>query len=115
MSGITNGITTHILDTSRGEPAPGVAVRLEFQRGDEWQLLAQSVTDADGRARLAGADGWLLAGVYRLSFEVETYFEARQIETFYPLVQILFRAGERGHYHVPLLLSAFGYSTYRGS
>ena len=111
-------ITTHVLDTSRGRPAAGVAVTLEAQ-GDEgdWQTVGRGETDADGRLRslAEGADA-PAEGVYRLTFETESYFAADGVETFYPLAVVVFRVRDAAaHYHVPLLVSPFGYSTYRGS
>lgn len=110
-----NGLTTHILDTARGLPASGVLVRCEQSIKNEWVWLAESTTDADGRARLSSSAEILPPGTYRLTFEVENYFESQQTPAFYPLVQVIFAVREARHYHVPLLLSPFGYSTYRGS
>ncbi len=108
-----NGITTHILDVSRGLPAPDVAVRLEKSAGDTWVLVGELATDADGRARFL--DGAPQPGDYRLTFEVASYFDSTETPAFYPFVQITFTVREARHHHVPLLLSPFGYSTYRGS
>ncbi len=108
-----NGITTHVLDTSRGLPAPGVAVKLEKSTGESWIVLGETSTDSDGRARFSETAPDV--GVYRLTFEVGAYFEALRCPAFYPLVQITFTIREAKHHHVPLLLSPFGYSTYRGS
>jgi 5-hydroxyisourate hydrolase len=112
-----SAITTHILDTSRGRPAGGVRVVLEVQAGEGWQLLGQGRTDADGRLKnLLPADFDLRAGVYRLTFRTSDYFAAERIESFYPEVALSFIVNDAAaHYHVPLLLSPFGYSTYRGS
>ena len=107
-----NGISTHILDIARGLPAPNVPVQLEFERENGWQMLAQAATDADGRARLTAT---IETGTYRLTFDVAAYFEAREVEAFYPLVQLIFTVRDARHHHVPLLLSPFGFSTYRGS
>jgi 5-hydroxyisourate hydrolase len=109
------GISTHILDTTRGRPAAGVAVRLECLDAAGPALLAEGATDADGRARLL-ADA-PAPGTYRLTFAVGPYFEGRGVEAFYPEVQVQFslRPGAGDHFHVPLLLNPFGYSTYRGS
>ncbi|MGH9382908.1 MAG: hydroxyisourate hydrolase [Vicinamibacterales bacterium] len=111
-------ITTHVLDTAHGRPAAGVPVTLERQTaGEQWERIGQGETDSDGRLRtLMPEDSLLIAGVYRLVFDVATYFHARGSQSFYPSVVIVFEAvaGE-AHYHVPLLLSPFGYSTYRGS
>ena len=112
-----SGITTHVLDTSRGRPASGVAVRLEVEKAGGWQQIGDGVTDADGRARdLSPIDLVLTAGAYRLTFATGPYFAAQEIETFYREVVIVFTVSDLAqHYHVPLLLSPFGYSTYRGS
>jgi 5-hydroxyisourate hydrolase len=110
-------LSTHILDTSVGLPAPEVAVLCEAQDGNEWQLIAQGHTDADGRVKgLHGAHPLNVGGVYRLTFLTAPYFEAKQLKSFYPKVAVEFVVdGDRTHYHVPLLLNPFGYSTYRGS
>ena len=112
-----SAITTHILDTSRGRPAGGVRVVLEVQGDEGWKLLGQGRTDADGRLKdLLPADFDLQAGVYRLTFRTSEYFAAERVESFYPEVTISFNVTETAaHYHVPLLVSPFGYSTYRGS
>ncbi len=113
-----SAITTHVLDTSRGRPAAGVRVRLERRaRGDEWELLGAGETDADGRLRtLMTKDTLPEPGVYRITFETGAYFSARGVEGFYPEASIVFDVRDEGeHYHVPLLVSPFGYSTYRGS
>jgi 5-hydroxyisourate hydrolase len=113
-----SAITTHVLDTSRGQPAAGVTVRLEIESaGGAWQKLGVGTTDADGRARDLLPDAFVpAAGVYRLTFATAPYFAAHEIETFYREVVIVFAVNDpRQHYHVPLLLSPFGYSTYRGS
>ncbi|MFI5090718.1 MAG: hydroxyisourate hydrolase [Terriglobales bacterium] len=111
-----SAITTHVLDTSTGRPAAGVPVRLEKQAGGGWQSAGQGVTNQDGRIAdlLAGAK--LAPGTYRLTFDTTTYFSARKQPSFYPQVQVMFTVGDAAqNYHVPLLLSPFGYSTYRGS
>jgi 5-hydroxyisourate hydrolase len=111
-------ITTHVLDLATGRPARGVAVRLEIQRAERgWTALGDRVTDDDGRVRDLVADGARLdAGLYRLTFKTGDYFRARGQESFHPEVAIMFEVKDTGqHYHVPLLLSPFGYSTYRGS
>ena len=111
-----SAITTHILDISQGRPAQGVDVVLEFQ-ADDWQVLGTGVTDADGRVRtLLAPDHPLQAGQYRLTFATGAYFAAQNITSFYPEVSVTFFIQDTAqHYHVPLLLSPFGYSTYRGS
>ena len=109
-------ITTHVLDVSLGKPAVNVTVRLARQDGAAFVELASGVTDADGRVTTLLAPGALTRGIYRLSFDVGAYFAASQRSTFYPSVDVVFVVDHpEQHHHVPLLLSPFGYSTYRGS
>jgi len=113
-----SAITTHILDISRGSPAAGVSVLLEHETQHEgWQFAGKGITDNDGRLRLLQEQDELFpTGHYRLTFDTGAYFSDRQIESFYPQVSIFFTVRDAAqHYHVPLLLSPFGYSTYRGS
>jgi len=110
-------ISTHVLDTAAGRPAAGVGVTLERVSARETLALGVGVTDVDGRVRdLLAAGATLVEGTYRLRFDVGEYFGRGGRDAFYPEVVVTFRvaAGEE-HYHVPLLLSPFGYSTYRGS
>ena len=110
-----SGITTHVLDTSRGRPAEGVPVRLERRHADGWQAVGDSRTDRDGRARDL-VSGSPEAGTYRLTFDTASYFATTGGSGFYPVVAIVFEVRDPAeHHHVPLLLSPFGYSTYRGS
>ena len=105
-------VSTHVLDASAGIPASGVHVVLEGRAADgSWEIARQAETDGDGRARFP-AD--VTAGEYRLTFGTGGYFAARGIASFYPEVTVTFSVAS-GHYHVPLLLSPFAYSTYRGS
>jgi 5-hydroxyisourate hydrolase len=107
-------ISTHVLDTSSGLPAVDVAVTLERQDGGEWRAVSRAATDADGRVRELVTER--AAGTYRLTFGVDRYFSARGQETFYPFVTVVFTIRNPGeHHHVPLLVSPFSYSTYRGS
>lgn len=107
-----SAVTTHVLDAARGKPAQGIAARLETADG---KRLADGVTNADGRIGDLGPD-YLSAGDYRLTFATGEYFAAQQVDTFYPQVTITFRiADPTQHHHVPLLLSPFAFSTYRGS
>lgn len=111
-------ISTHILDTARGTPANGVHVELELQNTDDsWTPLAEAWTDEDGRVKpFFLVETHLSAGTYRLVFDTEAYFATQETEFFYPQVTVVFKIGdEPQHYHVPLLISPFGYSTYRGS
>jgi 5-hydroxyisourate hydrolase len=111
-------ITTHVLDTAHGRPARGVAVTLEIARSPgEWTELARGVTDGDGRiGRFDPPLPPLEPAVYRLRFATGAYFAAMGTRGFYPEVSVVVQIDEPAqHYHVPLLLSPFGYSTYRGS
>jgi 5-hydroxyisourate hydrolase len=111
-------VSTHVLDITQGQPAKDVPVRLERRDASgAWRLLAAARTDQDGRcAQLWPEKETLTPGLYRLGFETATYFAARKLEGLYPLVEITFqvREGEE-HFHIPLLLSPNGYTTYRGS
>ncbi len=110
-------ITTHILDISRGKAAAGVAVLLERKEGQGWKELARGATNADGRVEgLLPAGSRAEAGVYRLTFESEAYFKAQNTASFYPSISVTFNLTQPSeHHHVPLLLSPFGFSTYRGT
>ena len=109
------GISTHILDTSRGRPAEGVTVTLHAQQDGGWKELARGVTNADGRVKPL-LETIPAAGVYRISFEIAPYYARLDTESFYPSVSVDFRVhAPSEHYHVPLLLNPFGFSTYRGS
>ncbi len=110
-------ITTHVLDTTRGLPAQSLPITLFTQTNTGWQELAAGVTNADGRiVGLLADDVVLASGVYRMHFATKTYFESNKEQGFYPYVDIVFELdGSNTHYHIPLLLTAFGYSTYRGS
>jgi 5-hydroxyisourate hydrolase len=108
-------VTTHVLDTARGEPAAGVAVRLERVSNVGPEEIGRASTDADGRVKDIGPPQ-LPAGVYRLVFAVAEYLARQDQPAFFPEVAVTFAVtGEAPHYHVPLLLSPFGYTTYRGS
>ena len=111
-------ISTHVLDTALGAPAAGVAVSLErVEARDRMIAISHGVTDADGRVTaLAPVNANVAPGAYRLCFHVAKYFAATQRTSFYNEISVNFIVGtEAQHYHVPLLLSPFGYSTYRGS
>ena len=112
------GLSTHVLDTARGRPAAGVSVLLESaSAGKAWTEVGRGVTNADGRVpSLLPAGVSLAAGSYRLTFETGAYFAAAGVQGFYPSVPVVVEIRDPAvHYHVPLLLSPFGYSTYRGS
>lgn len=106
-------LSTHVLDTARGRPAGGMPVRLDRYEGAGWRALAEDVTDDDGRLKDLPADA---EGTYRLRFGTGPYFAARREPTFYPEVGVVFEITDAAeHHHVPLLVSPYGYSTYRGS
>jgi 5-hydroxyisourate hydrolase len=107
-------LSTHVLDASAGQPAAGVAVSLSLAGpGGGWVPVESGETDGDGRHRFGAATE---AGVYQLAFGTGAYFAGRGVAAFYPEVTVTFIVADPGaHYHVPLLLSPFAYSTYRGS
>lgn len=113
-------VTTHILDTTKGKPVEGVTIVL-FQQNPEdpvttgWRQIAIGTTNIDGRIPdLLQQDAILQPGIYRVRFETKEYFEKQAIQTFYPFIEITFTITGSEHYHIPLLLNPFGYSTYRG-
>lgn len=109
-------ISTHILDITRGKPAQGVPVTLEKKNGDAYARLKSGTTDADGRIKDLVAEGDLTEGTYRITFDTGAYWAATGVKGFYPEASVVFVIEDASaHYHVPLLLSPFGYSTYRGS
>jgi 5-hydroxyisourate hydrolase len=111
-----NEITTHVLDTSRGRPAVGFQVGLQIKSGDAWKTLGAGLTDANGRCTGLLGNSPFEAGTYRLLFNAGEYYRELHVETFYSEISIVFQvAHPEAHYHVPLLISPFGYSTYRGS
>lgn len=109
-------LTTHVLDTAVGKPAKNMAIKLLQQVNDNWVAVSNGITDNDGRITdLLPPEKLLAKGNYKLVFETGTYFAASNIKTFYPEVEIQFTVFDEAHYHVPLLINPFGYSTYRGS
>jgi 5-hydroxyisourate hydrolase len=112
------GISTHILDTALGQPAAEVYLSLaHMNQQEQWVTLSENKTDADGRCRQLLPEGIALAaGVYRVRFETAAYYEAQRLSGLYPYVEIAFEVRDiEQHYHIPLLLTANGYTTYRGS
>jgi 5-hydroxyisourate hydrolase len=106
-------VSTHVLDSVTGRPAVGVSVRLDLRVGDDWHHLADGTTDDDGRI---GSLGEVAAGEHRITFGTGAYFRGQAVDTFYPEVTVVFEVTDpERHHHVPLLLSPFAYSTYRGS
>lgn len=109
-------ITTHVLDVSVGKPGTAIAIELEREDGAVWHLVGGGVTDDDGRLRTLTPPGPVQPATYRIRFMTGAYFAAQQLKGFFPIVEIYFTVADgNAHYHVPLLLSPFGYSTYRGS
>lgn len=107
-------LSTHVLDTMRGTPAAGLEVTLSRREPNgEWKDVGRAETDADGRVRELTEDA-LDAGDYRLLFATQRYFERSGLSAFYPEVSVVFTLEDAGHLHVPLLLSPFGYTTYKG-
>src|SRR5665213_230255 len=108
------GLTTHILDTALGRPATGVSLTLAKQDGDSWSNIGSGTTDADGRCKTLLGEVPLEATTYRIRFATAEYFAAQSLASLYPYVDIVFTVANPGqHYHIPLLLTAHGYSTYR--
>jgi 5-hydroxyisourate hydrolase len=112
-----SAITTHVLDTSRGRPAVGIEIVLQYRSGHEWNKLGTGMTDANGRCSTLLADNAQIeSGTYRLLFNVGPYYHAQHTETFFGEIPVVFEVPHpESHYHIPLLLSPYGYSTYRGS
>lgn len=110
-------ITTHVLDVANGHPAEGISVVLLYFADEGWRELARGITNKDGRiTNLLPDTTALQTGTYRLNFATAPYFQKCGVEGFYPNVPVIFEIRDTTqHYHVPLLLSPFGYSTYRGS
>jgi hydroxyisourate hydrolase len=109
-------LTTHVLDTSVGKPGRDISIRLKHLVKGSWNTMAQGITNKDGRiADLLPANRNVKPGNYKMVFETGNYFETNNTRGFYPEVEITFTVFDDGHYHVPLLLNPFGYSTYRGS
>lgn len=109
-------ITTHVLDTALGKPGKGIAIELERLDGATWHLVGGGVTDDDGRIRTLTPEGPVTAATYRIRFATGPYLAGQNIQGFFPVVEIQFAVVDgAAHHHVPLLLSPFGYSTYRGS
>ncbi len=110
-----SSITTHILDTTKGKPAAGIKIDLFEYKHDHWDKLTEAITNNDGRVGKLYEDDIIGKRVFKIKFETGSYFIQQNIENFYPYVEIVFNVNSNEHYHVPLLLNPFGYSTYRGS
>jgi 5-hydroxyisourate hydrolase/2-oxo-4-hydroxy-4-carboxy-5-ureidoimidazoline decarboxylase len=109
-------ITTHVLDTAVGLPGKDISIRMQAMRNGTWQTIAQGITNADGRIPdLLPQERILKPATYKMVFDTGSYFKKQNLKTFYPAVEIIFNTFDDAHYHVPLLVNPFGYSTYRGS
>ncbi|KAL4709614.1 hypothetical protein ACJJTC_007345 [Scirpophaga incertulas] len=108
-------LSSHVLDTSTGRPAAGLSVELYKKKDENWVIWHSTMTNSDGRIMFPFSKDSMAEGTYKLHFKVDDYFKSMDKETFYPFVEIFFKTKEGEHYHVPLLLSPYGYSTYRGS
>lgn len=115
MSNQSAHITTHILDTSSGTPAQGVEISLFGHDNGDWKEIGSGQTNSDGRIADIHEGKHIGEGIYKMKFFTKEYFGKSNIETFYPFVEIVFSVKAGEHYHVPLLLNPFGYTTYRGS
>lgn len=112
----TSQLTTHVLDTALGKPGKDISIRLQIPVNGVWQTIAQGITNSDGRiGDLLPAQKNLAHGNYKLVFDTGNYFASQKLKGFYPEVEIQFIVFDDAHYHVPLLINPFGYSTYRGS
>lgn len=109
-------LSSHILNNSTGEPAPSVSVTLEKMNVDNsWTKVSTQITDKDGRIGNFLPYGQNNDGVYKLVFHIQSYFDSKKLQTFYPFIEIVFRIKGNKHFHVPLTVSPYGYSTYKGS
>ena len=111
-------LSSHILDISKGLPAPDVNIKLEKMNVEgQWVFVDERHTDENGRVKdfLEQKPDSDLTGIYQLTYYVQPYFEANQLESFYPFIVVVFEIKDNKHYHVPITLSPFGYSTYRGN
>ncbi|MEN5086482.1 hydroxyisourate hydrolase [Sphingobacterium faecium] len=113
----TYQLSSHILDISTGLPAPEVPVKLQKwnEKDDTWTVVDQKITDENGRIKDFLEQKSAAKGVYKLTFLVADYFKSKQVTSFYPFIEVVFEIKDNKHYHVPITLSPFGYSTYRGN
>ena len=110
-------LSSHILDISKGTPATGVHIKLEkySEQSKAWSLIDQKDTDINGRIPDFLESGKSNLGIYKLTYYTSEYFKRNNIESFYPFIEVVFQIKDNSHYHVPITLSAYGYSTYRGN
>ncbi len=113
----TYQLSSHILDVSKGAPAAGVTIKLEKlnEQTKVWSFVDEKVTDSNGRIGNFLDSKNSNIGIYRLTYMISDYFKKNNIESFYPFIEVVFGIKDKSHYHVPITLSAFGYSTYRGN
>lgn len=113
----TYQLSSHILDISKGLPAVGVTIKLEQYHSERkiWLMLDEKITDENGRIGTFLSNDKSNFGIYRLTYFVKDYFKKDNLESFYPFIEVVFEIKDNKHYHVPITLSAFGYSTYRGN
>ena len=113
----TYQLSSHILDISKGAPAAGVTIKLEKQneKNKEWTFVDEKVTDSNGRIGNFLDSKNDNTGIYKLTYMVSDYFKKENVESFYPFIEVVFQIKDKAHYHVPITLSAYGYSTYRGN
>jgi 5-hydroxyisourate hydrolase len=110
------GLSTHILDTALGRPAANVALTLSQLDAETWRTIGTGHTDADGRCKTLLGDHPFTAATYKLRFHTAPYFDALNLPSLYPYIEIVFTVADAAqHHHIPLLLAANGYTTYRGS
>ncbi len=116
MAAGDNILSVHILNQQTGKPASGVTVRLEQQSANQWKTINQAETNQDGRISALWPDTKPTVGTYRVTFETGEYFTSQKLDTFFPEIPVIFSISKPDEkYHIPLLLSQYGYSTYRGS
>ncbi|MCF2445053.1 hydroxyisourate hydrolase [Dyadobacter sp. CY345] len=110
-------LSSHILDISKGMPASGVPIRLEKMDTDKktWSVIDEKITDANGRISNFLSSENTNKGIFKLTFLTADYFKSQKIQSFYPFIEVVFEIKDSKHYHVPITLSAYGYSTYRGN
>ena len=114
---VTYQLSSHILDVSKGIPAPGVTIQLEKYSNQTkmWTVVDKKVTDKNGRVGDFLSNEKSNLGIYKLTYMTSPYFKSMNTESFYPWVEVVFEITNKDHYHVPITLSAYGYSTYRGN
>jgi 5-hydroxyisourate hydrolase len=108
-------LSSHILDISKGMPATGVPIRLEKMDKNSWSVIEEKITDKNGRISDFLSSEKSNEGIYKLTYLTAEYFKSQNIQSFYPFIEVVFEIKDNKHYHVPITLSAYGYSTYRGN